>query len=74
MAQAKSKAETLAKAAGVAIGGVASISETASPVPYPVYYARDAAGAAAPDKSTPTPVETGTNEVTVTVAVSYLIQ
>lgn len=74
MAQAKSKAETLAKGAGVAIGGVASISETASPVPYPVYYARDAAGAAAPDKSTPTPVETGTNEVTVTVAVSYLIQ
>ena len=66
MAQAKSKAETLAKGAGVAIGGVASISETASPVPYPVYYARDAAGVAAPDKSTPTPVETGTNEVTVT--------
>ncbi len=75
MAQAKSKADTLASGAGVSIGGVASISETASPVPYPVYYAGNAAGAlAAPDKSVATPVETGTNEVTVTVAVSYLIR
>ena len=74
MAQAKSKADTLASGAGVSIAGVASISETASPVPYPVYYAGNAAGAlAAPDKSVATPVETGTNEVTVTVAVSYLI-
>lgn len=73
MAQAKSKAETLAKGAGVSLAGVASISETAAAVPYPVFYgARDAAGAA-PDKSVPTPVEAGTNEVTVTVAVSYLI-
>ena len=75
MAQAKSKADTLAKGAGVSIGGVASISETASPVPYPIMYARDAAGAlAAPDKSVATPVENGTNEVTVTVAVSFLIR
>jgi uncharacterized protein len=73
MAQATSKAETLAKGAGVSLGGVASISETAAPIPWPVYYGRDAAGAA-PDKSVPTPVEPGTNEVTVTVAVSYLIR
>ncbi len=71
MAQAKSKAETLAKGAGVSLGAVASISETSAPIPYPVYYAQ-AAGAAL-DKSIPTPVEAGTNEVTVTVAVSYLI-
>jgi uncharacterized protein len=72
MVQARSKADTLAKAAGVAIIGVASISETSSPIPYPVYYNRDAAlGAPAPAASTP--VEAGTNEVTVTVAVSYLI-
>lgn len=74
MAQAKAKAETLAKGAGVSLAGVASISETAAPVPYPMYYARDAAGVAAPDKSVPTPVEAGTNEVTVTVAVSFLIR
>ncbi len=74
MAQAKSKAETLAKGAGVSLNGVASISETAAPIPYPVYYARDAAGLAAPDKAVSTPVEAGTNEVSVTVAVSYLIK
>ncbi|MEO8230491.1 MAG: SIMPL domain-containing protein [Chloroflexota bacterium] len=73
MAQAKSKAETLAKGAGASLGGVASISETAAPIPWPVYAGRDAAGAA-PDKSVATPVEPGTNEVTVTVAVSYLIR
>jgi len=72
MAQAKSKAETLAKGGGVSLGAVASISETTAPIPYPVMYAQ-AAGAAAPDKSVPTPVEAGTNEVTVTVAVTYLI-
>ena len=72
MVQAKSKADTLAKAAGVTLGAVASISETSSPVPYPVYYARDAA-VAAPAAGVATPVEAGTNEVTVTVAVSYLI-
>jgi uncharacterized protein YggE len=74
MAQAKAKAETLAKGAGVSLAGVASISETSAPIPYPMYYARDAAGVAAPDKSVPTPVEAGTNEVTVTVAVSFLIR
>lgn len=73
MVQAKAKADTLAKAAGVSIVGVASISETSAPIPYPIYSgALNAAGAAA-DKSVATPVETGTNEVTVTVAVSYLI-
>jgi uncharacterized protein YggE len=74
MAQAKAKAETLAKGAGVSLGGVATISETASPIPYPMYYGRDSAGAAAPDKAVSTPVEAGTNEVTVTVAVSFLIR
>ena len=72
MVQAKSKADTLARAAGVSLGAVASISETSSPVPYPTYYARDAA-VAAPAAGVATPVEAGTNEVTVTVAVSYLI-
>jgi uncharacterized protein YggE len=70
MAEAKSKAQTLAAAAGVSIGGVASISETVAPVPYPVYYGA-MAGVAAPDAKTP--VATGTNEVSVTVAVVYVI-
>jgi len=69
MSEAKSKAQTLASAAGVSITGVASISETVSPTPYPIYYgARDVAAAEAP-----TPVQAGTNEVSVTVAVVYTI-
>jgi uncharacterized protein len=70
MAEAKAKAQTLASAAGVTISGVASISETSAPVPYPIYYggARDLAPA-----EVATPVQPGTNEVTVTVSVVYLI-
>ena len=71
MAQAKSKAETLASAAGVRITGVSSISETSAPVPYPVYYGGEKGAGGALDVSTP--IQTGTNEVVVTVAVVYLI-
>jgi uncharacterized protein len=70
MAEAKAKAQTLASAAGVSIAGVASISENVAPTPYPVYY-----GAAAPDagKAVQTPVQPGSTDVTVTIAVVYLI-
>lgn len=71
MAEAKSKAQTLASAAGVSLGGVSSISETVAPVPYPVYYG--ALAGAALSKDAATPVQPGTNEVSVTVAVVYLI-
>ena len=72
MADAKAKADALASAAGVSITGVSSISETIAPTPYPVMYgATDAAGAA--PKSVSTPVQTGANEVDVTVAVVYRI-
>ncbi len=70
MAQAKSKAQTLASAAGVAIDGVASIGESSSGTPYPVAYSAGAAVA----KDVATPVQPGTNEVTVTVSVVYLIR
>jgi uncharacterized protein YggE len=70
MTEAKAKAQTLAAAAGVSIDGVASISETVAPIPYPVYYGA-MAGAAVRDAATP--VEAGTNEVSVTVAVTYVI-
>jgi len=70
MADAKAKAQTLASAAGVSITGVASISETVAPIPYPVYYGA-MAGAAARDIQTP--VQAGTNEISVTVAVVYVI-
>lgn len=70
MAEAKAKAQTLASAAGVTIKGVASISETVAPIPYPVYYG---AMAGAPARDVATPVQPGTNEVSVTVAVVYVI-
>jgi uncharacterized protein len=71
MAQAKSKAETLATSAGTRITGVSTISETSSPIPYPIpYYGENAAGAV---RDVATPVQAGTNEVVVNVAVVYLI-
>jgi len=71
MAEAGAKAQTLASAAGVSISGVASISETVAPIPYPVYYGAMADAAL---RDVQTPVQAGTNEVSVTVAVSYVIE
>jgi len=71
MSQARAHADTLATAAGVAITGVASISETSAPSPYPVFYGAAQAGAAARDVATP--VQAGTTDVTITVSVVYLI-
>jgi uncharacterized protein YggE len=70
MAQAKAKAEQLASAAGVRITGVASIDES-STTPSPINY--DMRAAAPSAAGVATPVEVGTNEVDVTVSVSYLI-
>jgi len=69
MTEAKAKAKSLADAAGISIAGVASISETSAPVPYPIYYGSAATGA----KDVATPVQPGSTEVTVTVTVVYLI-
>jgi len=69
MTQARAHANTLAAAAGVAITGVASISETSAQTPYPIFYGA-AAGAA---KDVETPVQVGTTDVTITVSVVYLI-
>jgi uncharacterized protein YggE len=68
MKQARTKADALASAAGVAIVGVASISEQSSPTSWPVPYA----GAARADEAS-TPILPGTSEITVTVSVVYLI-
>lgn len=72
IAEAKSKADTLASAAGVSIGGVASISETSAPMPYPIMYG--AGAPAALDSKVATPIQAGTTDVTITVAVVYLIK
>jgi uncharacterized protein YggE len=70
MAEAAAKAKLLADAAHVSITGVATISESIAPVPYPVYYANGGSGAA---KDVATPIQAGTTEVSVTVSVVYLI-
>src|SRR5262249_9769793 len=54
MTEAHANADTLAKAAGVTISGVASISEVSTPVPQPVYFgAAQGLAAAAPNVATP---------------------
>ena len=70
VADARSKADTLAAAAGVAITGVAAIAESGAPVPFPAFRGEMAKMALA---DTSTPVETGTNEISISVAVTYLI-
>jgi len=69
MADAKAKAQALASAAGVTITGVGAINETVTPTPYPIYYGAAEAGG----KDASTPVEPGTSDITITVAVVYLI-
>ena len=70
MKNARSKADALAKAAGVSITRVSSISEQSGSVPVPMpYFSRGAEG----DKAVSTPIQVGTNEVDVSVGVVYLI-
>jgi hypothetical protein len=70
MKDARAKADALARAAGVSINGVASISEQSGSVPVPQPYF---AAAGAKDAAASTPVQVGTNEVDVSVSVVYLI-
>jgi hypothetical protein len=73
MTEARSKADTLAAVAGISIAGVASIAETSAPIQYPINYTLG--GASAPDVAkVATPIQAGTTDVTITVAVVYLIQ
>lgn len=71
---ARAHADALAAAAGVTITGVQSISETSVSSPWPWYgVAADASKGGAPTPAVPTPVQPGTQDITITVTVSYLI-
>jgi uncharacterized protein len=73
VADAKAKAETLAKTAGVSLGAAMNISE-GSTAP-PVFYDRSAAGAVAPSTGAPsTPIQPGELDVTVDVSITWAIQ
>lgn len=69
MADAKAKADQLARLAGVGLGQAVSISETTSGLPSP----RNGVAAAMPAEVAP-PISAGEMEVRVSVQVSYAIQ
>ncbi len=69
VAEARSRAEVLAEAAGVSIAGVAAIVEGGPPPTWPP--AKAARMLEAADASTP--VEAGTTEISVTVTVTFQI-
>ena len=66
---ARAHADTLAAAAGVAITGVSSVSETTMATPWPYPMAKELAAA---DASTP--VLPGTSSVSLSVTIVYQIQ
>jgi uncharacterized protein len=73
IAQAKSKASALAKAAGVRLGKVRSFNENVNaPSPYPIYYANDSMGMME-SKAVAPQVEAGSQEITVDVNISFEI-
>jgi hypothetical protein len=72
VADAKARAETLASATGVSVGDPISITETGvvTPVPYKSIGEAPAAGAGVPS----TPIEPGTQDVIVSVTVTWSIK
>ena len=71
MADARARAEQLAKAAGVTLDTPLSISENISGGPVPYYAARDSAAVA---QSAPVPVQGGQIQVQLQVSVVYIIK
>lgn len=70
MAKAKEKAEDIASAAGLSLGRVMSVSESQSggvPLPYMAL----SAGAATDQKAVPPTIEPGTQEVDISVSLTY---
>jgi uncharacterized protein YggE len=68
---ARAKADVYAKTLNLSITGVAAVTEQVST---PVWYAPSYAAGVAADKAvTPTPVQAGSTDVTITVQVSFLV-
>ena len=67
LTDAKAKADTLAQAAGVSLGGIQSIQEGGAATPVPLIRA------AAPADAAGTPIEPGTQEVDANVTVTYAV-
>ena len=73
IADAKSKAQTLAEQLGVRIGRIISFQES-NGGNYPMYYAKDAMASSAGRAPTPPQVPTGENKYTSNVTIVYEIQ
>jgi len=74
VANARTKAETLAAAEGVSIGDVVVMSEGSVQVPVVPVYRYDTAGAEEMAKVAATPVSAGNLDVTATVTVTYALK
>ncbi len=70
---AQKRAGEFAGAAGVKVGAVLEINETSSTPYEPRVYAADSAPTTAAGAAAPTPIQTGTTDLTVTVTVVYAI-
>ena len=73
VAHARSKAETLAGAGGVAVGDVINMTEGSVQVPVPIFSAT-ASGAADSSKVSEPAVTSGTLDVTATVTITYALK
>jgi uncharacterized protein len=65
LADAKQKAQAIAAATGLTLGGVLKVDESAGQAPVPVY------GMALAAKAASTPIEAGTQQVQASVTVTY---
>jgi uncharacterized protein len=74
VANARTKAETLAAAEGVSIGDVVVMSEGSVQVPVVPVYSYDTAGAEEMARVAQTPVSAGNLDVTATVTVTYALK
>ena len=71
VADARSKAETLAAAGDAQLGHVVTIQETSSPIGPPIYYDRMAMAGVAEASTAPTPIQPPTLETQVSVTVVW---
>jgi uncharacterized protein YggE len=74
VAEAKAKAQTAAQTAGFTLGRVINYSEGLGNIPQPLYDRALPISGGGDVTSAPTQIETGSNEITVTVSLSYEIR
>ena len=75
IANAKTKAQALAKAAGLTLGKVVSVSESGMPItPGPIPYAMNASAGIGAAKSVAPDIQTGSQQIDETMTVTYEVK